>query len=81
MELMLDRETGGSRGFGFVEFYNHAAADAARRHLSRPGFRWVVFLLRCLAASEAAWGLNLIVIVLLIAAGACACLRPWLCMH
>lgn len=27
LELMLDKETGATRGFGFLEFYNNAAAD------------------------------------------------------
>ena len=36
---MVDKETGASRGFGFLEFFNNAAADAARHYLSRPDFR------------------------------------------
>lgn len=36
---MMEKETNQNRGFGFVEFYNHAAAEAARRRLSRPDFR------------------------------------------
>eukprot|EP00983_Pelagomonas_calceolata_P097582 1158265-Pelagomonas_calceolata.AAC.2 len=36
---MVDKETGASRGFGFLEFYNNAAADAARRYMLRPDFR------------------------------------------
>ncbi|KAL6765092.1 hypothetical protein V8C86DRAFT_2461168 [Haematococcus lacustris] len=39
VELGTDRETGQHRGFGFVEMYNHAAAEAARRYLGRPDFR------------------------------------------
>eukprot|EP00955_Chlamydomonas_euryale_P007469 79142-Chlamydomonas_euryale.AAC.2 len=38
---MTDRVAEGlkNRGFGFLVFYNHAAAEAARKRLSRPGFR------------------------------------------
>lgn len=39
IELIVDKETNQCRGFGFVAFYNNAAADAARRVLSRPEFR------------------------------------------
>ncbi|KAF5835914.1 hypothetical protein DUNSADRAFT_6672 [Dunaliella salina] len=39
LELMVDKETGMSRGFGFLEFYNNAAADAARKYMLRPDFR------------------------------------------
>lgn len=28
-----------NRGFGFVEFFNKAAAEAARKHLSSPDFK------------------------------------------
>ncbi|CAD7698386.1 unnamed protein product [Ostreobium quekettii] len=39
IELLMDREGNFNRGFAFVEFYNHAAADLARKILSRPDFR------------------------------------------
>ena len=40
MDLMMEKEMPNqNRGFGFVEFYNHAAAEAARRKLSKPEFR------------------------------------------
>jgi heterogeneous nuclear ribonucleoprotein R len=39
LELMYDRESGLARGFGFIEFYNNAAADAAKRHLSKRELR------------------------------------------
>ena len=39
MRLMLERETTGNRGFGFVEFYNKSAAEAARKKLTSPGFK------------------------------------------
>ncbi|KAG1660347.1 hypothetical protein FOA52_014400 [Chlamydomonas sp. UWO 241] len=41
INLMTDRVGEGlqNRGFGFIEFYNHAAAELARRKLSHQGFR------------------------------------------
>eukprot|EP00798_Chlamydomonas_sp_ICE-L_P000494 gene494-1900_t len=40
MDLMLDKESPGhNRGFGFLEFYNHTAAEAARRKLGRADYR------------------------------------------
>ncbi|GMH39473.1 hypothetical protein BSKO_07371 [Bryopsis sp. KO-2023] len=39
VELLMDRERNMNRGFCFVEFYNHSAADLARKILSRPDFR------------------------------------------
>ena len=42
MRLILERggDAGGSsKGFGFVEFYNKAAAEAARKKLSSPEYR------------------------------------------
>lgn len=38
IELIVDKETGQCKGFGFVAFYNNAAADGARKWLSRPGY-------------------------------------------
>lgn len=35
----MDKETNQARGFGFVAFYNNAAATLALRRLSRPEFR------------------------------------------
>jgi hypothetical protein len=41
LELMMSKDgTGSNRGFGFLEFFNHAAADKARRHLTDATFKW-----------------------------------------
>ena len=37
---MSKENPGLSRGFCFAEFYNHAAAAAAKNALSAPDFRW-----------------------------------------
>jgi RNA recognition motif-containing protein len=40
VDLVSDKEhSGQNRGFGFLTFYNHAAADRARKKLEQ-GFRW-----------------------------------------
>jgi RNA recognition motif-containing protein len=43
MNLMVEKENPNSnnvnRGFGFVEFYNNAAAEQARRKLSSSEYR------------------------------------------
>lgn len=45
VEMVMSKENPGlSRGFCFAEFYNHAAAAAAKNALSAPDFRWTVFL-------------------------------------
>ncbi len=45
IKLMIEKEhasaTNVNRGFGFVEFYNHAAAEMARRRLSSSDFKSV----------------------------------------
>mmetsp|Transcript_32124 Transcript_32124/g.76363 ORF Transcript_32124/g.76363 Transcript_32124/m.76363 type:complete len:615 (+) Transcript_32124:105-1949(+) len=38
VEVLLAPDSNLNRGFAFVEFYNHAAAEAGRRALSPPGF-------------------------------------------
>jgi heterogeneous nuclear ribonucleoprotein R len=40
VELLKDPKTPGrNRGFAFVEYYNHACAEHARREMSKPSFR------------------------------------------
>lgn len=40
VELLKDSESQNmNRGFCFVEFYNHAAAELSRKILSRPDFK------------------------------------------
>ncbi|XP_075263669.1 uncharacterized protein LOC142355353 [Convolutriloba macropyga] len=38
VEMLPGNGTDANRGFAFVEFYNHAAAEAGRRALAPPGF-------------------------------------------
>ena len=41
VDLLLSKDfPGQNRGFAFVEFYNHACANAARNTLTAPTFRW-----------------------------------------
>ena len=39
MRLMMEKENASNRGFGFVEFFNKSAAEAARKRLSSPDFK------------------------------------------
>jgi len=40
IELLMSKEVPGqNRGFGFVEFYNHTCANAAKGVLSAPSYR------------------------------------------
>lgn len=40
VDLMSDKENPAvNRGFGFVSFYNHTAAEVARRYLGTPDYR------------------------------------------
>ena len=40
-ELLMSKDfEGQNRGFGFVEFYNHGAANAAKKTLSSPTFKY-----------------------------------------
>ena len=40
LELMMSKDgTSSNSGFGFLEFYNHAAADKARRQLTDSSFK------------------------------------------
>ena len=47
LSVMVERDaTSGNRGFGFLELYNNAAAEAARKKLSRPEYRYRAYLRR-----------------------------------
>lgn len=35
VDIVVDKATGAGKGFGFLEFYNYAAADSLRRKLTR----------------------------------------------
>lgn len=40
LELMMSKDgTTSNRGFGFLEFYNHACADKARKQLTDSSFK------------------------------------------
>jgi heterogeneous nuclear ribonucleoprotein R len=40
LELMMSKDgTTSNRGFGFLEFYNHACADNARKQLTDSSFK------------------------------------------
>lgn len=38
-DLQDPKTPGRNRGFAFVEYYNHACAEHARREMSKPSFR------------------------------------------
>jgi hypothetical protein len=48
LELMMSKDgTTSNRGFGFLEFYNHACADKARKQLTDSGFKYVLGCAAC----------------------------------
>lgn len=48
LELMMSKDgTTSNRGFGFLEFYNHACADKARKHLTDTNFKYAPELSCC----------------------------------